>query len=226
MPTQYKVNSKLTTEQLTYYREEVSLSFTVNDIIAAIAACNADLTRQYTDADKYPAPIIKNIPLKNTSGAVGECFGQHLAIQTKAFQKNPHEAGAPDFLPVVPSAEPWMSSPTKKYYPYGGFDTKASYTNKNKFMSVNASSHHDETTTVFVVQWTKTVDKIPQIIGTYYANNLIPSDWSITQSKPGTKTTNGGSLNATGRQKLRDGWIVLHDSVQLPSNKLKAQYGL
>jgi len=223
----YRINTMLIPSDLTYYQTtDTTLVFHSTDIITAMVNCNVDILQQFRDAEKYVVPLIKNVTVKGVSGAIGECYGQHLAKITKTLQKNPHEAGAPDFLPIVEDATPWMRHPTKQYYPTGGFDTKAVQTAKKEFSKVSAASHHDETTTVLVVQWTKNHEGVPEVIGIYYTNKLTSADWRITHSRPGSKTTNGGSLSATGKKKLRAGWIVLHTSVKLPSRKIKNLYGL
>lgn len=224
---QFVVNPSLTDNTLVYYADKIQvMQFNTNDIINAIINANNDIRRQYEDTKKYPAALLSNIPLKNLSGAVGECFGQHIALITKTIKKNPHEAGAPDFLPVVPSAQSWFDTPTQKYYANGGFDTKASFSEKRKFVGVAASSHHNQTSTVLVVQWSFTKDNIPEIIGVFYTNELTPNDWRLTVGKPGSKTTNAATLTAAGKDKLRRGWVVLHKSVSLPKRKtIKEQYG-
>lgn len=217
----YKVNLNRTNEALTYYRDNnTHMMLRHDDIVQAIINCNLDIKQQYQDAQsRYTASLLNNIPLKNLSGAVGECFGQHLAKLTHTLQKNPHESGAPDFLPRVPSAAEWFTTPTKTYYPDGGFDTKASYSKELKFSEVSASSHHDQTTTVLVVQWIFR-NNVPEIVGIYFTNELTPSDWKRSVGKPGSKTTNAATLTPTGKHKLRSGWLVLHHTVQLSKNKL------
>jgi len=224
---QYIINTTLTDKHLTYCEVgEQVMKFDVDMLIQAIINSNEDFKRQFEDAHKYPAALLKNIPLKNLSGAVGECFGQQVAIIAQTIKKNPHEAGAPDFLPVVPSAQPWFDNPTQKYYSFGGFDTKSSFSNERKFVGVAASSHHDQTRTVLVVQWSYDSNGVPEIIGVFYTNELVPSDWRLSVGKPGSKTTNAATLTATGKDKLRKGWVVLHKSVTLPKrNNIKEQYG-
>ena len=217
---QYIINPNHTDTSLTYFQDDTThMVLNPSDIILAITNCNTDIRQQYIDADRYPAALIKNVPLKNLSGAVGECFGQHLSLVTNTIQKNPHESGTPDFLPVVNKSVEWITTPTRDYYPYGGFDTKASYSKQLKFSEVSASSHHDKTSTVLVIQWAFQ-HQVPVIIGIYYTNSLIPSDWKKTVGKPGSKTTNAAVLTATGKDKLRKGWVVLHHTVKLSKNKL------
>lgn len=225
--TQFIVNPLLNDDDLLYHKDdEVTMRFNIDDVIKSITNTNNDIRMQYEDAQKYPAALLRNIPLKNLSGAVGECFGQHLALITKTIKKNPHEAGAPDFLPSVPSSQPWFDNPTQKYYSNGGFDTKASFSDSRKFVGVAASSHHNQTSTVLVVQWSFSEENIPEIIGVFYTNKLTPSDWKLSIGKPGSKTTNAAVLTAEGKDKLRKGWVVLHKSVTLPKrNNIKEQYG-
>lgn len=226
---QYIVNENLSSSNLVYYEGKKKFRIDINKIIAAIESANADIGQQYSDMNNgaYIAPLLRNIPLKNLSGAVGECFGEHLCMFLGNIKKNPHEASAPDFIPIVPSSKKWFTNPTQEYYPYGGFDTKASYTKDKKFTSANASSHHDQTSTVLVVQWTMSEHNVPEIIGVFYTNQLCKKDWKLSKGKVGSKTTNAASLTAKGMNKLRSGWIVIRDDVQVPTQKkLREQYGL
>jgi hypothetical protein len=222
----YKKNTKLTNEDLTYYSGETSMQFNIEQLIAAVNSTNADNRRQYEDTKNYTASLLRNIPMKNLSGAVGECYGQHLALITGTLKKNPHEAGAPDFLPIVKSSNPWFETPTSKYFNDGGFDTKASYSANKEVSKATASSHHNQTKTVLVIQWAYSDDGIPEVIGVYYTNKLIPDDWRLSIGKPGSKTTNAATMTASGKDKLRRGWIILREDVKLPQRKISEHYNL
>lgn len=219
----YMVNKNLTDDDLTYYN---GMRFDFAQLEDAVVKANKDFRRQYDDTKNYEAPLLNNLPRKNLSGAVGEAFGQILAKITGTLKKNPHEAGAPDFLPITESSKPWFQFPTKNYFTGGGFDTKASLSNNKEFSKVSASSHHDQTTTVLVVQWSYSEDEVPEIIGIFYTNKLTRDDWKLSMGRPGSKTTNAAAMTASGKDKLRKGWIILRDDVKLPQNKIRKQYGL
>lgn len=219
----YMVNKNLTADDLTYYN---GMRFDITQLEDAVNLANNEIREQYNDAKKYKASLLMNIPMKNLSGAVGEVFGQILATITNTLKKNPHEAGAPDFLPITESSKPWFQFPTKNYFTEGGFDTKASYSLDKEFSKAAASSHHNQTTTVLVVQWAFSTDGIPEIIGIYYTNKLTTDDWKLSVGRPGSKTTNAAAMTASGKDKLRKGWILLRDDVKLPQNKIRKQYGL
>jgi hypothetical protein len=215
----FKVNTKLTDSDRLYYKHKnTSFTLDVATVELAINNANADFRKQFEDMDKgvYKAPLLRNIPLKNLSGSVGECFGVHLCMLLGNIQKNPHEASAPDFIPTVPSSKQWFTNPTKEYYALGGFDTKASYSKDKKFTGAKAFSHHTQTSTILVVQWAMSADKIPEIIGIYYTNKLTPDDWKMSNGKTNSKTTPSARLNADGIRKLRAGWLVLRSDVVLP----------
>lgn len=222
----YKTNANLTDNDLTYYNGDISMRFDPKQLVNAVITANKDIRQQYEDTKNYIASLLMNIPMKNLSGAVGECYGQHLARITGNIKKNPHESGAPDFLPITESSKPWFDTPTQKYFTDGGFDTKASYSHNKEFSKVSASSHHDQTSTVLVVQWTFSTDNIPEIIGVFYTNKLTPGDWRLSVGRPGSKTTNAAAMTASGKDKLRSGWIILRDDMKLPQNKIRKQYGL
>jgi len=226
--SKYIVNPRLTKKQLTYYNVgKMTMALDIAMVVTAIGNANKEIKRQFNDAKKYHAALLLNIPLKNLSGAIGELFGQHLAALCETIRKNRHEAGAPDFLPVVDSSKPWFDTPTQKYYSLGGFDTKASFGKKRQFVSVAASSHHNQTNTVLVVQWAYDINGVPEIIGIFFTNELTKHDWKLTVGKVNSKTTNAAMLTASGKDKLRRGWIVLDKSVVLPTRKnIREQYGL
>lgn len=220
------VNKKVPSDRLVYYNDtDTIMHLDLDTIKTAILNTNEDIRNQYNDAKKYPAAILVNIPLKNVSGAIGECLGQHIALLTKNIIKNPHESGTPDFIPIVPKSKPWIDNPTREYYSFGGFDTKASFCEHREFMRVGASSHHNQTSTVLVVQWAYDADKIPEVIGVYYTNQLTSDDWKISRGRVGSKTTNAAALTASGKDKLRNGWLVLSDTVKLPRNNKRNGYG-
>lgn len=225
----FTINENLSSNDLVYYEGKKKFRLNVQTVINAIKSANSDIAKQYADMNNgtYVAPLLRNIPLKNLSGAVGECFGEHLCLLLGNIKKNPHEASAPDFIPIVPSSKKWFSNPTTEYYPYGGFDTKASFTKDKKFTSASASSHHNQTSTVLVVQWTMNSKNVPEIIGVFYTNKLTKKDWRISTGKVGSKTTNAAALTAKGMDKLRSGWIVIRNDVKIPTQrKLREQYGL
>ena len=223
MTKMYKINKNLTADDLTYYD---GMRFDFKQLEDAVIEANKDIREQYNDARKYKASLLMNIPMKNLSGAVGEVFGQILANITGTLKKNPHESGAPDFLPITESSKPWIQSPTRNYFTEGGFDTKASFSHNREFSKVSASSHHDQTTTVLVVQWSFSVDEIPEIIGIFYTNKLTRDEWKLSVGRTGSKTTNAADMTASGKDKLRKGWIILRDDIKLPQNKIRKQYGL
>lgn len=222
----YLINKKLTSDDLLYANEDTKKYLTAETIIRAIEQANLDIKKQYDDMNNYVAPLLRNIPLKNFSGAMGECLGVHLSTILGDVKKNPHEAGAPDFIPVSLRSDRWFTKPTQEYYAHGGFDTKASYSKNKKFMQVSASSHHNQTSTVLVVQWVWNTSNVPEVIGVFYTNKLTRTDWKLSRGKPGSKTTNAAALTKTGKEKLRSGWVVLRDDVKLPSKKICEQYGL
>jgi hypothetical protein len=224
----FAVNQNITSDALTYYNVGgARMTLTPDLLTEAVVNTNEEIKLQFRDAVRYKVPLLLNVPLKNLSGAVGECFGQHVALLCGTVEKNPCEAGAPDFLPIVESSKQWFTAPTKAYYDLGGFDTKASFCKNRHFTCVTASSHHNQTSTVLVVQWAYDVNEVPEVIGIFYTNALTRDDWKLSLGKPGSKTTNAAALTASGTDKLRRGWVVLDESVVLPRHgNVREQYGL
>lgn len=194
-------------------------------MLSAAIKTNKDVEFQFEEHRKWEekgmATLLKHIPLKNLSGAVGECLGaNYCMLSSQDIRRNPHEAGSPDFLPYFTATEEWIKNPTKVAYKQGGFDAKGCKISDMKFMCVDASSHHDQTEIILVAAW-KQHEGRPQIIGVFYTNNLVASDWKIGSlpKNNGSKPTSSAQLLLTGLEKLRTGWLLLHRSVTPPDRK-------
>jgi len=154
------------------------------------------------------------IPLRNKSGGVAEGFAGMFCSKTDSHVENPHEDGYPDILPNNEEAIHWIETPTlKDFKGKGGFDMKSVYV-KDK-VDTNASAHHQKTTCVMNVIWIFE-NNVPKIIGITYADNLTKDDWGTpTMGKKKSKTTPSCSVNKFGKRKLRVGWVLMEENLNL-----------
>ena len=221
---EFIVNKNLSAAQLTFHPPTGSSSWIIDPLLMlqAVIKTNGDILlqmKQNRDWEDMGIPaLLKHIPLKNLSGAIGECLGSNYCrLCPHDIRRNPHEAGSPDFLPYFTGTEKWIKEPTKTTYKTGGFDAKGVKISGLKFMEVDASSHHDQTTTILVSAWQE-IDGEPQIVGCFYTNELLNSDWKVGSipKNNGSKPTSSAQLLISGLDKLRRGWIVLHESVTMP----------
>ena len=226
-PKEFILNKSLSPSQLMFHPAAGGMSWHIDQHLMLDAALktNGDMEFQFEEHRKWEekgmATLLKHIPLKNLSGAVGECLGaNYCSLSSSDIRRNPHEAGSPDFLPYFTATEQWISTPTKTAYRQGGFDAKGCKVSDMKFMCVDASSHHDQTGTILVAAWTQHEGR-PQIIGVFYTNALVAADWKIGSlpKNNGSKPTSSAQLLLTGLEKLRTGWILLHRSVLPPDRK-------
>lgn len=225
----YLINNNLTPEDLTYYTEDDGLRWVldIKTLIEAAKIANCEFKKEYEFNKDRPICLLRNVPRKNLSGAVGEALGEsYCFLLSGKLGKNPHESGSPDFIPVLEKSRLWFSSPTKDIF-YGGFDTKACLTENGQFAKVKPSSHHDQTTTVLIVQWAFK-EGIPEIIGIYFTNRLVRCDWKISRKpkKKDSKLTSSATIKASGIHKVREGWVFLRDDVKAPSKNISNTYGL
>jgi hypothetical protein len=175
------------------------------------------------DAKPHPYSPYLHIPSRNLSGGVGDAFGKILADYTYYLHANEHQDGYPDILPYNDDSYSWIVNPTKDHFYGGGFDMKA--TEIKGRLNPNASSHHRKTTSIMNTLWKINEEGICQIIGIAFANNLCEDDWAIpTKIKEGGgKTTPNCCLRTSGKQKLRNNWVLLHKKSLIEHKLTKAE---
>ena len=170
------------------------------------------------------------VPERNLSGGLGESFGAMLIKQDPRLIRNPHSDGYPDILPNNADAKPWVFWPRIEGFDLGGFDMKSQYCKDFNIVSPSVKAHHRQTKKVMLLQWTYNAKKVPVVLGIYYCNNLVEEDWGVpTMGTEGSKTTPCCGVNSTGKNKLRFGWIIMHESLKFKkrtNKKIIEQYGL
>lgn len=232
---EFVINANLSTKDLTFHPPTCGTSWELSPttMLEAVVKTNREIIIQMNQNNEWEAsgipPLLKHIPPKNLSGAIGECLGSNYCILNKSdIRKNLHEAGSPDFLPYFTGTEKWIKKPTKIKYKKGGFDTKGCKISNLKFMEVCASSHHDQTNTILVTAW-QDFEGIPQIVACFYTNRIKNSDWKIGSIPKGNgaRPTSSAQFLKSGLEKLRKGWMLIHQSVSPPQKESDIQkYGL
>jgi hypothetical protein len=220
----YLINKHLSEEDLRYHPDAEGRSFHLDRdlMLRAAVKANTDFETQINQFERWRREGVvvlwDGILHKNRSGAVGECLGMaYCVLAGSTIAKNPHEAGSPDFFPLLESTQTYLDSPVSDSYKGGGFDAKGCKISDMKFMSVVASSHHRQTNTVLVVAWNY-FGGFPKILSAFFANNLTAEDWKIgsVPKNDNSKPTSSASLLKSGMDKIRMGWMFVHKSVALP----------
>lgn len=237
---EFVINRSLLAAELNFHPSVNGMLWHIDQdiVLSAVIKTNKDMDFQLEEHAKWEQKdiptLLGHIPLKNLSGAIGEVLGANYCfLSDQDIRRNPHESGSPDYLPYFTATEEWIKKPTKDAYLHGGFDSKGCKVNEIKFMSVDASSHHDQTSTILVAAWKmeawskeswkehpwKEKKERPQIVGVFYTNALAKTDWKIGSlpKNNGSKPTSSAQLLLSGLEKLRSGWVVLHKSVSPPT---------
>lgn len=219
----YKTNKNTHPDDLIYhFSPEGPHRLSIELIVSAIELANEEFKKEYEFNKNRPISLINNIPKKNKSGAVGECFGMALSILMDGIiAKNMHESSGPDMIPRIPETIDWILGTKKEYCPFNGFDMKGCVTEKKQFMKVKPSSHHDQTTSVLTVQWMSSENTFAEIIGVYYTRFLERSDWRMNRvpKNKDSKLTSNAILLSSGIEKVRKGWLAIREDVVLPKSK-------
>jgi len=226
-PKDYLTNKTLSPDALRYHPDIGGKPQRIDPrlMVVAAAKANKDFEKQIKRfkawADEGMVVLWDGVLEKNKSGAFGECLAAaYCALSKTSLVKNPHESASPDFIPLFEGTASYIEKPTEKTYLGGGFDAKASKMSDFKFMSIKASSHHRLTTTVLVVGWGY-FKGMPKILSACFCNNLVQEDWKIGSIPKGddSKPTSSATLLKSGLDKIRSGWVFVHQSVVLPNRK-------
>jgi len=226
-PKDYIINKNLAPDDLRYHPDIYGKPQCIDPrlMVEAASKANKDFEKQIKQfrawAKEGMAVLWDGVLEKNRSGAFGECLAAAYCTLSKTrIVKNPHEAASPDFIPLFEGTVSYIEKPTDKAYLGGGFDAKASKMSDGKFMSIKASSHHKQTTTVLVVGWGY-FKGMPKILSACFSNSLDQDDWKISGIPKGneSKPTSSASLLKSGLDKIRSGWMFVHRSVVLPNRR-------
>ena len=163
------------------------------------------------------------IDLRMLSGLLGELYVDALAKRDPRLTKNPNIDGYPDLCDM--SATQRNYSPDEFIaFPDGGLEVKNTFGVKRPGAEIgNRASrdglvqktlvwkaHHRETNRLIALR-SDYVDRIPQIVAGYFADNLTPNDWTEKQQpKLGSTMTSFCQTRPSAFKKLRDGMIFRH----------------
>lgn len=230
----FVTNSRLKQSDLSFFTDKNGTSwfFDINLMLEAVTKINLHLTKQFLwhqEQEKLGMiSILKNIPIKNISGGVGESLGEcYCRLTDGKVRKNPHESGSPDFIPYTEVSKAWFDEPNNKSFEEGGFESKGSKMTNKRFTTVKPSSHHTQTSSPVTVAWDFFYG-IPLVLGVFYTCNLNENDWKIGSipQENDSKLTSSARLLNSGIEKIRSGWLILHRGISLPQKDKRAIYGL
>ena len=179
--------------------------------------------------------LYKIIDLRMLSGLVGELFVSELSKSTPYLEKNPWIDGYPDLLNIATSEalREFQHASNEVYlnFPFGGIEVKNTFgvkktginfqdretrfarTETNRSWKIQKTlvwkAHHRETNNLIALH-SDYVDKIPQIIGVFFSDELDPEDWSIKQQpKEGSTMTSFSATKPSAFSKLKKRVIAL-----------------
>lgn len=169
-----------------------------------------------------PSSVYKNIDYKTTSSIVGSMFCQSIANVTGAIV-NPIEKGHPD---VIPQAGENSSEELLRNYPVGleikctvgnitkGANLRAGQPRISSLEAITWQAHHREVKKLLGLVWDFLKSEhdfnYPKITAIFYAENLVTDDWGKISGTEGRNTKVTG-MNASGKQKMGQGWVALID---------------
>jgi len=189
---------------------------------------------------QLPFALYQQIDLKTLSAIVGAVFVNDLATEVGAIV-NPIEKGHPDMIPMEGKN---ASESQLRNYP-NGLEIKVTVGNVsqgskllsgmpriNQLTGITWQAHHREVNHLLglVVDFAGIVNDnryYPIITGAFYADNLSVEDWGEISGTTGRNTKVTG-MNASGRKKMGQGWILLLDQdryLTKYSDKLKLILG-
>ncbi|VVC00787.1 Uncharacterised protein [uncultured archaeon] len=164
------------------------------------------------------------IDKKQASAFVGAIFIRKVSDSIDYLGKNPSQTGHPDLVPakyLKSKSEQWKQTFWDQF-PHGGVEVKASCGNlengvthelpvgaqrMNNITGVCWKGHHDKINNLLGLFW-DFIEKSPKILAAFYANDLVPSDFTNTVPRVGGgHTTNVCITKASATKKLGKGWV-------------------
>lgn len=172
---------------------------------------------------QLPFALYQQIDLKTLSAIVGAVFGNVLATEVGAIV-NPIEKGHPD---VIPMEGKNASESLLRNYPTGleikvtvgnvsqGSKLQSGMPRIDQLTGITWQAHHREVNHLLglVIDFAGIISDnryYPVITGAFYADNLSVEDWGEISGTTGRNTKVTG-MNASGRKKMGQGWILLLD---------------
>lgn len=196
----------------------VGFSVTHENIKNAVEQTNTILS-------DLPSTLFRSIDYKTTSAMIGAIFCDTVASLTEGIV-NPIEKGHPD---IIPASGANASEEELRKYPEGleikctvgniktGANLRAGETRINDLTGITWQAHHREVEELMGLIWDFVNDghefNYPAITGAFYSSELEESDWGAISGTTGRNTKVTG-MNASGKEKMGNGWVVVIDNDQ------------
>jgi hypothetical protein len=195
------------------------------NVINAVIATNTILL-------KNPVNLYRTVDLKTSSAILGAIFCDCLAQNLEGAIVNPIEKGHPD---IVPASALKASEEKLRNFPLGleikttvgnvktGSALKAGKNRLDALTGITWQAHHREVRELMGIIWdfnNSNNDFIfPMVTGVFFSSDLTLADWGTISGTTGRNTKVCG-MTATGRTKMKNGWIVIHEKYAMKYNQL------
>jgi len=174
----------------------------------------------------FPENLYKTIDLKTTSAIIGAIFCSSLANRAEGAIVNPIEKGNPD---VVPEKAKNATEEQLRKYPEGveikctagniktGIKLRAGQQRFPSLTGITWQAHHQEGKSILGLVWDFFQPSknnsffLPGISAAFFSSNLNKSDWGAISGTTGRNTKVCG-MTSSGKEKMKNGWIVINDS--------------
>lgn len=179
-----------------------------------------------------PENLYRTLDLKTTSAIVGAIYCASLAENIEGAIVNPIEKGHPD---IVPSVAVNASEAELRNYPDGleikttvgnvrtGSSLKAGENRLNFLTGITWQAHHQEVSELMALIWDFNVETktflFSMVTAVFFSSALSHDDWGAISGTTGRNTKVCG-MTASGRQKMKSGWVVIHNKYNLRYNQL------
>src|SRR5690242_13635597 len=167
-------------------------------LVSAAQALNDRLIGVSRGIGRLSLQVFDIMDLRMLSGLMGEMFVAELCRQNSFLFKNPNIDGYPDLLdvstPGLLQKISTMKSEVFLNFPYGGLEVKNTFGVKKAKTHIGHretrlqkiqeclvwKAHHQETNNLIALQ-SDYVERVPQIIAIFFADDLLREDWTIKQ---------------------------------------------
>lgn len=180
----------------------------------------------------FPAYLYRTVDLKTSSSIIGALFCSCLAQDIPGAIVNPIEKGHPD---IVPSEAMNATEAQLRNYPLG-LEVKATVgnirtgsglhpgnTRLSSLTGITWQAHHQEVRELMGLIWDFVNPRndffFPMITGVYFSNDLQLQDWGAISGITGRNTKVCG-MTSSGKSKMKNGWIMIHESYKVRYNQL------
>jgi hypothetical protein len=210
-----------------YINYKVNKSFNLDKgfIVTAKNVCNASVLTDKIIAE-LPKSLFLSIDYKTVSAVVGSIFCQSLANEVDGAMVNPIEKGHPD---IIPKSGAEASEESLRNYPQGleikctigniktGSNLRAGKNRLDVLTGITWQAHHREVKELLGIVWDFENQhddfSYPTITGVFFSSLLNIDDWGAISGTTGRNTKVCG-MNSSGRLKMAEGWILIHNKYQ------------